>query len=446
MGPRSETRPEFARGWRASLLVCKTPSDIKGHPLSGPTGSGSERNLPPSPPHRCSLESCIVATTTTTQEENKNTPHTGNNSYPRTTMLSSTRLDLHTGIHAARLSKLALKSCVNSVLARHISTTKPPSSTAQLHEEHRLPAAELPPANNTSLVRLTTRAEQKDGPFLTAPVFQHPGYDRSEMHAIKYEHRPVQSVRDAITYGFMKCLRHSFDFCTGYIEPRDEQHRVEIAKSPSRMTAEKWLTRVVVLESVAGIPGAVAGFLRHLNSIRLFRRDMAFIDTLYDEAFNERMHLLTFLKLAKPSIFTRGLLWVGQGLFANAFFVTYLLSPKTCHRFVGYLEEEAVNTYSRCIKDMELGLCPEFEQLEVPQIAKDYWHLSDDATMYDLIQYIRADEAKHREVNHTFANLRQKGEDRNPFALTIKDDPRPQPSKTLKNHHAKGWEKDELIL
>lgn len=30
-----------------------------------------------------------------------------------------------------------------------------------------------------------------------------------------------------------------------------------------------------------------------------------------------------------------------QGVFFNAFFVSYLISPRICHRFVGYLEEEA---------------------------------------------------------------------------------------------------------
>lgn len=365
-------------------------------------------------------------------------------------MLSATRLDLHSSFHAASMSKSVIKGCLKTVLARNISTTKSSSTTVQLHDDlhnTQTPAKRsLPPANNTSLIRMTTKEEKKEGPFLVKSVYEHPGYSKEDMHAVKYEHRPVQSFRDAITFGFMVGLRRSFDLCTGYIEPRDEKHQIEIGKGPNRMTVEKWMTRVIILESVAGIPGAVAGFLRHLNSIRMFRRDMAFIDTLYDEAFNERMHLLTFLKMAKPTIFTRALLWVGQGLFANAFFMVYLVSPKTCHRFVGYLEEEAVSTYTRCIRDMELGLCPELEQQPVPQIAKDYWNMGDDATMYDLIQYIRADEAKHREVNHTFANLQQKGEDRNPFALTIEDDPRPQPSRTLKNHHAKGWEKNELIL
>ena len=34
-------------------------------------------------------------------------------------------------------------------------------------------------------------------------------------------------------------------------------------------------------------------------------------------------------------------------------FAAYLISPRTCHRFVGYLEEEAVITYTREIADLD---------------------------------------------------------------------------------------------
>ena len=38
-----------------------------------------------------------------------------------------------------------------------------------------------------------------------------------------------------------------------------------------------------------------------------------------------------------------------QGVFSNGFFLAYLINPKLCHRFVGYLEEEAVRTYTFAI-------------------------------------------------------------------------------------------------
>ena len=41
---------------------------------------------------------------------------------------------------------------------------------------------------------------------------------------------------------------------------------------------------------------------------------------------------------------------ISTGLFVNCFFIAYMLSPRFCHRFVGYLEEEAVKTYTYCLK------------------------------------------------------------------------------------------------
>jgi len=58
------------------------------------------------------------------------------------------------------------------------------------------------------------------------------------------------------------------------------------------------------------------------------------------------MHLLTFLKLKKPGPIFRFAVMISQGVMYNAFFLSYLVSPKACHRFVGYIEEEAVHTYT----------------------------------------------------------------------------------------------------
>ena len=38
------------------------------------------------------------------------------------------------------------------------------------------------------------------------------------------------------------------------------------------------------------------------------------------------------------------------GMFLSMFWIAYLISPRFCHRFVGYLEEEAVRTYTHCIE------------------------------------------------------------------------------------------------
>lgn len=44
----------------------------------------------------------------------------------------------------------------------------------------------------------------------------------------------------------------------------------------------------------------------------------------------------------------------------------------------------------------------------------DYWKLPEGATMRDLLLAVRADEACHSHVNHTFAGMKADG--KNPFA------------------------------
>ena len=60
--------------------------------------------------------------------------------------------------------------------------------------------------------------------------------------------------------------------------------------------------RAVVLETVAGVPGMVAGMWQHLRSLRGMKNDSrGWIKTLLEEAENERMHLMIFIEIAKPN-------------------------------------------------------------------------------------------------------------------------------------------------
>jgi ubiquinol oxidase len=97
------------------------------------------------------------------------------------------------------------------------------------------------------------------------------------------------------------------------------------------------------------------------------------------------------------------------------FFLAYLLSPRLCHRFVGYIEEEAVRTYTKAIEAYDAGKLPELVTMEVPPIARSYWRLAPDATMRDALLAVRADEANHRDVNHTFSTLHT--DQVNPYVL-----------------------------
>ena len=164
----------------------------------------------------------------------------------------------------------------------------------------------------------------------------------------------------------------------------------ESAKKP--LTESQWFIRIIFLESIAGVPGMVAGMLRHLHSLRRLTRDNGWIETLLEESYNERMHLLTFMKMCEPGWFMKFLILGAQGVFFNAFFVSYLISPKICHRFVGYLEEEAVGTYTRCLREMDAGCVPKWTdpKFEIPDIAVKYWNMPEGhRTMRDLILYVR---------------------------------------------------------
>ena len=157
------------------------------------------------------------------------------------------------------------------------------------------------------------------------------------------------------------------------------------------------------------------------------------------------MHLLTFLKLAEPGWFMRLMVLGAQGVFFNSFFLAYLISPRTCHRFVGYLEEEAVATYTRAIKDVETGKLSHWKDLQAPDIAIRYWNMPEGhRSMLDLLLYIRADEAKHREVNHTLANLNQQT-DPNPYASKYEDPNSPHPTKSAEIVKPTGWERNDVL-
>lgn len=255
-------------------------------------------------------------------------------------------------------------------------------------------------------------------------TLMNPIYTEDELNAVKVVNREPVTLADKGAHGMVKLLRRIFDMVSGYVAKEIPpevlaQRPLPIAELRAKgeiLSDKQWLLRIILLESIAGVPGMVAGTLRHLRSLRLMRRDGGWIHTLLEEAENERMHLLTFLTVSQPTLLTRALVIAAQGAFYNAFFLTYMISSKTAHRFVGALEEEAVRTYTHCISDIEAGLVPEFENKPAPQIAIDYWRMPADATLLDVIRAVRADEATHRFVNHSFANLDQK-HDFNPFAL-----------------------------
>ncbi|KAF2659497.1 alternative oxidase [Lophiostoma macrostomum CBS 122681] len=283
----------------------------------------------------------------------------------------------------------------------------------------------------------------------TEPAWPHPMYTEEQMRSVEVAHREAKTYSDKVALLAVKLLRWGLDIATGYKhEHAAAKHKGDLAAAKKyAMTEEKYMIRNVFLESVAGVPGMVAGMLRHLHSMRRMKRDNGWIETLLEESFNERMHLLTFLKMSEPGLFMRTMVLGAQGVWFNALFIAYLMSPRTVHRFVGYLEEEAVITYTRQINDIEAGRLPKWEKLEAPQIAIDYWKMPEgNRTMKDLLLYIRADESKHREVNHTLGNLDQKN-DPNPYVSEYKlsQAQQPHPTKDLAFPRPVGWERKDII-
>ena len=192
-------------------------------------------------------------------------------------------------------------------------------------------------------------------------------------------HHRASGFADRLAYGFTKTLR----FCA------------------DTFFAKRYGHRAIVLETVAAVPGMVGATLTHLRCLRNMCDDKGWIRTLMEEAENERMHLMTFIEVAKPTLFERCVVLGVQWVFYLAFFALYLVSPRTAHRVVGYFEEEAVISYTHFLAELDEGRTP---NVAAPAIARHYWKLLDDATLRDVVLVVRADEAHHRDVNHGFAN------------------------------------------
>ena len=192
-----------------------------------------------------------------------------------------------------------------------------------------------------------------------------------------------------------------------HFAPRDFSDRVAYAFTrfmrffADAFFARRYGHRAVVLETVAAVPGMVGGTLQHLRSLRRIEGDRGWIHSLLEEAENERMHLMTFMHIARPTGFERLLILLAQGVFYNFFFLLYLLSPRTAHRVAGYFEEEAVYSYTEYLAGVDNGT---HANVPAPKLAIDYWKLGPDARLRDVIVAVRADEAHHRDVNHQFAN------------------------------------------
>ena len=207
------------------------------------------------------------------------------------------------------------------------------------------------------------------------------------MLSLDIHHKP-ENMSDRVALAFTKLLRFIAD----------------------TFFKKKYGHRAVVLETVAAVPGMVGGMLIHLKSLRKIKEDKGWIKTLLDEAENERMHLMTFINIAQPTLIERILIIIAQFIFIILYLFIYLISARTAHRIVGYFEEEAVISYTQYLNEIEDG---KIENVKAPKIAIDYWNLPLNSTLKDVIKVVRDDEAGHRDVNHGYANILNKKEDPN---------------------------------
>ena len=160
--------------------------------------------------------------------------------------------------------------------------------------------------------------------------------------------------------------------------------------------------RAVVLETVAGVPGMVAGVLMHFKSLRSMKVGYGeSIREMLAEAENERMHLMFFIEIAKPNFFERLLVLLAQMIFGFFYLIMYLFFTRTAHRMIGYFEDEAVKSYTDYLQKVEDG---EIENFQAPLLAIQYYGLDRNAKLSDLIIAVRNDEQKHSEVNHSYAD------------------------------------------
>lgn len=208
---------------------------------------------------------------------------------------------------------------------------------------------------------------------LITPVMHPPAHVDLDLHHV------VANWSDRLAYGITRSLRFLAD----------------------TFFAKRYGNRAIVLETVAAVPGMVGAALVHLRCLRWMQDDEGWIHVLMEEAENERMHLMTFMQIAKPNLLERALVLVAQACFFAFFLTLYLLSSRTAHRLVGYFEEQAVVSYTQYLAEIDAG---RVENVPAPQIALDYWRMPACARLREVVLAVRADEVGHRDVNHAFAS------------------------------------------
>lgn len=175
-----------------------------------------------------------------------------------------------------RLPQVTTRLCVPTIRLVSSTTTKPQTITDHTpthHDDTNLPlnkrAMESPhtvPQRNgildisTKIYNESDIEKHDDVKFLTKPAYPHVGYTEAGCYRVKVAHRKPRTIGDKIAYhGTMFC-RSCFDFVTGYKVPKSGESLDKYKGTRYEMTEGKWMTRVIFLELIAGVPGSVASF------------------------------------------------------------------------------------------------------------------------------------------------------------------------------------------
>jgi len=135
--------------------------------------------------------------------------------------------------------------------------------------QHFAFAKEAHPLEGTKMDEHLQRPKKKKLSYM----LHQPAYTPEELMGVEIRHEPVRTIADRLAFWAIKTLRSSFDTVTGY------------GRVP--FNEDKWLQRMIFLETVAGVPGMVGGMLRHLRSlVRPPERDATKRDALGTNVLN----------------------------------------------------------------------------------------------------------------------------------------------------------------
>ena len=285
-----------------------------------------------------------------------------------------------------RTSSIALPRMATGALPRMTTGALPRMATGALPRLGTQSIGMATRALNTKPVSADHSWRQQNHIWTEAEV-------ADRMATYQQKHMP-QDLSDTILQKMVRVAYHTFNFMTGY------NH----ADPPTSAIGY----RLIILESVAGVPGMLGGMFRHFRSLRQLERDHGFIFTLLEEAENERMHLIVCMNFFEAGPVTRFVVQAGQIGLTPFLAGLYMVRPQLLHRFVGYLEETAVHTYTNIVDMTETPgtqLHTAWKDVPAPTAAIDYWQLPPDAMWVDCLKRMLADESHHRDVNHAMASM-----------------------------------------